>query len=115
MENIETRLKETSDTCLKTFKAWNDNKKSADNREQLQDAIHELRKVASRLEIELAISERDQNAQKPLPIPPHRDARKKSSDKDNDQNGNDDIGNRSEKKRSGPRKSRKQDSDNNGN
>jgi hypothetical protein len=31
--------------------------------------------VASRLEIDLAISERDQMAQKPIPIPSHRDSR----------------------------------------
>jgi len=105
--DIEQRLKETSDDCLKSFKAWNDNKKSADNREALQDAIHELRKVASRMEIELAISERNENAQKPIPIPPHRDAKKKGSHEENSGgNGGNGNGDNAPQKKGG-RKPRK--------
>jgi hypothetical protein len=40
--------------------------------EALQVAIHELRKVASRLEIDVAVSERDQMAARHIPIPSHR-------------------------------------------
>ena len=71
MSEIKDRLKETSETCLKNYETWND-AKSTSTREELQDSIHELRKVASRLEIEIAISERESMSDKPLPIPSHR-------------------------------------------
>jgi hypothetical protein len=80
MDQIEERLRETSEKCFNCYETWQQNKKSSDAREALQEAIHELRKVASRLEIELAISERDEMAQKPIPIPPHRDAKRRNHD-----------------------------------
>lgn len=94
MDEIEKRLRETSDNCFKSYEAWRKDQKNGSARESLQDAIHELRKVASRLEIELATSERNEMAQKPIPIPPHRDAKHRTSDDqrfeapDNDQNFN---------------------------
>ncbi|MGB1076956.1 MAG: hypothetical protein ACPG05_01505 [Bdellovibrionales bacterium] len=71
MDELATRLKEASDNCMKSYEAWSKDKKSASVREPLQEAVHELRKVAARLEIEVAVSERDANG-KPLPIPGHR-------------------------------------------
>tara|TARA_R110001592_G_scaffold27763_12_gene102697 strand:- start:718 stop:1053 length:336 start_codon:yes stop_codon:yes gene_type:complete len=72
MEDIQTRLKETSQTCLEAYLVWDEKKQDPKSQEELHSAIHELRKVSSRLEIELAISERDQITSKPLPIPSHR-------------------------------------------
>ncbi|MGH1455633.1 MAG: hypothetical protein ACRBDI_02535 [Alphaproteobacteria bacterium] len=72
MEDIQTRLQETSQNCLKAFAEWDGKKKDRKAQEDLHAAIHELRKVSSRLEIELAVSERDQVTSKPLPIPAHR-------------------------------------------
>ena len=72
MEDIQTRLKEASQNCLKAYSEWEGKKKDRKAQEELSSAIHELRKVSSRLEIELAISERDQVTSKPLPIPAHR-------------------------------------------
>jgi len=77
MDEIKQRLQETGEECFKRYEAWRGDEKDNKVREQLQDAIHELRKVASRLEIELAVSERNQMASKPLPIPPHRAAQGK--------------------------------------
>lgn len=71
-DDIQTRLKETSQTCLDAYGAWEGKKKDTKAQEELHAAIHELRKVSSRLEIELAISERDQITSKPIPIPSHR-------------------------------------------
>ncbi len=98
MDEIETRLRETSENCFKSYESWRKDQKNGQSRESLQDAIHELRKVASRLEIELAVSERNEMAQKPIPIPPHRDAKHRSGndaefegqrfDSDNDHNYN---------------------------
>lgn len=91
-EDIKERLSKASAECLKCYEAWRGNEKDEKARECMQDAIHELRKVSSRLEIELAISERDQMAQKPIPIPPHRASRNKgqrhqdNGDFDNDSN-----------------------------
>lgn len=88
-EDIKNRLKTASEECLKCYEAWSKDDKDDKVRESLQDAIHELRKVSSRLEIELAISERDQMAQKPIPIPPHRDAKKRvQSNYNNDADDN---------------------------
>lgn len=84
MDDIQKRLKETSETCIASFEKWNANKKDRAAAEGLQEAIHELRKVSSRLEIELAISERDEMALKPIPIPPHRASRKGPQGADED-------------------------------
>lgn len=85
MPEIKERLEETAKTCLKAYEDWRGDEKKQAARESLQDAIHELRKVTSRLEIEVAISERDQNAAKPLPIPPHRSQNRKAQGaEDND-------------------------------
>lgn len=93
-EDIKERLSKASAECLKCYEAWSGNQKDDKARECLQDAIHELRKVSSRLEIELAISERDQMAQKPIPIPPHRASRNKGQRNNDDQGGpNDNAGN----------------------
>ncbi len=71
-EDIQTRLKETSQNCLDAYLAWEEKKQDPKAQEALHAAIHELRKVSSRLEIELAISEREQITSKPIPIPAHR-------------------------------------------
>ena len=88
-DNIEERLHDTSKTCFECYQAWANDKKGAEPREKLLEAIHELRKVASRLEIELAVSERDEMTKTPIPIPPHRDAHKRKGQKGgNEKNGN---------------------------
>lgn len=77
MCEIKERLQNTSAECLKSYEAWDADRKDVKARGSLQEAIHELRKVTSRLEIELAINEREQMAQKPIPIPPHRASKPK--------------------------------------
>jgi len=71
MDDIKERLKTCSEACFTTFEAW-DAKKEAKTREDLQEAIHDLRKVASRLEIEITLSERQKRSDNPIPIPSHR-------------------------------------------
>lgn len=73
MDDIKERLEVTSQECMKCYLAWKGNENEAQPREALNEAIHELRKVASRLEIELAMSERNQMVKKPIPIPVHPD------------------------------------------
>lgn len=77
MDEIENRLRAAADACIGKYGEWRANRHDGDTREALQDAIHELRKVSSRLEVELAISEREELAMRPIPIPPHRAARER--------------------------------------
>lgn len=86
MDEVEKRLREVSDACVKAYLEWHTRKKDAESREALQDAIHELRKVSARLEIEIAVSERDEMQSRPIPIPPHRATRKGGQDDDNGDN-----------------------------
>ncbi len=99
MEEIDKRLRDATDACLAAHIEWAKSKKNSEARENLQEAVHELRKVAARLEIEMAVSERDEMASKPLPIPPHRSSKKRPGeysdfghDDDNSGNGNGDQG-----------------------
>ncbi len=78
MDDIQTRLKETSKNCLVAHEAWDSKQQDKKAQEELHSAIHELRKVSSRLEIDLAVSERDQATSKPLPIPSHKSSNKNS-------------------------------------
>lgn len=75
-QDIQARLKETSQNCLDAYDVWEKDKKDQKAQESLHASIHELRKVSSRLEIELAISEREKMTSKPLPIPSHRSTSK---------------------------------------
>ncbi len=74
MPDIEDRLKQTSERCLKAYSAWNSEKNDSKTIEELRVSIHELRKVSSRLEIDMAVSERQQSSNKALPIPTHPDS-----------------------------------------
>lgn len=80
MDEVEQRLRETSDNCIKAYEVWGKSRKNLEARETLQEAVHELRKVAARLEIEVAVSERDEMAQRPIPIPPHRSSRRRPNE-----------------------------------
>lgn len=78
MDDIQTRLNETSQNCLVAYEAWDKDRQDKKSQEELHAAIHELRKVSSRLEIDLAVSERNQSTAKPLPIPAHKSSNKNS-------------------------------------
>ena len=80
MEETQQRLKDTAEACIKAYEVWGASKKNAEAREQLQEAVHELRKVAARLEIEVASSERDEMTQRPIAVPPHRASRPRNAE-----------------------------------
>ncbi|PZQ46065.1 MAG: hypothetical protein DI551_05880 [Micavibrio aeruginosavorus] len=82
MEEIEKRLRESTDACIKNFEVWIKNGKSLESRETLMETMHEVRKVLARVEIEIAISERDRMGARPIPIPPHRSQRKRNEEGD---------------------------------
>ena len=106
MDEIQTRLQETSQNCSEAYGGWVDNKKDKKAQEELHSAIHELRKVSSRLEIELAVSERDQSASKPLPIPAHRSNNKAPQTPIINDGGNGDQGAKTLVQKSAPRRRR---------
>lgn len=88
-DEIKQRLEDSAAQCVKSYEGWASNKKDSGARAALQEAVHELRKVASRLEIELAVSDRNQS-QKPMPIPQNRNAKgaqKPNEGKDGNQSG----------------------------
>ncbi len=84
MEEIEKRLRESTDACIKSFENWIKQNKNLESRESLMEAMHEVRKVVSRVEIEIAISERDRLGSRPIPIPPHRSSRKRAEGEEGD-------------------------------
>ena len=89
MDDVKTRLKEITDQCIASYDAWQNKTSDDPLRETLQEHIHELRKVASRLEIEIAMSERDRMASKRIPIPPHRSSKRGGNDHKNHNSAND--------------------------
>jgi hypothetical protein len=90
MDDIEKRLRDAADNCIKNYEAWQKDKKVGADRDALMESIHELRKVAARLEIDIAISERSEMASRPLPIPPHRSSSRRSQSGPADDGGDDD-------------------------
>lgn len=76
MDEIKQRLTDASQACIVRYEQWREKATDAAARESLLEAVHELRKVAARLEIELAVSERRQNNADPIPIPAHRASRR---------------------------------------
>ncbi len=82
MDEIEKRLRESTDACIKSFEDWVKASKSLESREVLMETMHEVRKVISRVEIEIAISERDRLGSRPIPIPAHRSQRKREGGED---------------------------------
>lgn len=91
MDQIENRLREAAEACLNSYAAWRKDEKNSAVREDLMERVHELRKVAARLEIEMAISERNQMTSKPIPIPPHRASRKPTRNQPPAQGHDDDF------------------------
>ena len=84
MDEIQKRLQETTETCSRSYEEWRKSKNDIKAQEGLHSAIHELRKVASRLEIELAVRERQDITSKPLPIPSHKSSSNKNGDAKDD-------------------------------
>jgi len=95
-EEIQDRLTKATAECLSCYGEWDKDRKDDEARKTLMEAVHELRKVSARLEIEMAVSERDQRKNKPLPIPPHRSSNKKVSKPSSDRDDN--AGNQADNK-----------------
>ena len=73
------RLQETAAKCLSSLEKWNGDLNDNEAREALLDAVHELRKVTSRLEIDIAMNDRKATNSRPLPIPEHKSKMEKKA------------------------------------
>ena len=101
MSELLDRLNETHKVCSAAYENWKDDRKNPDKREGLATAVHELRKVASRLEIEIAVSERDEQSNKPIPIPNHRASKGRNAKNNNSDNNAQEKPKRAPRKKSG--------------
>lgn len=86
MDEIKERLNATSEKTVEAYVKWIESDKDGKVMVELQDAIHELRKVASRVEIEMAVSERKELAQRPMDIPPHRSQKNRNRNNNHQRN-----------------------------
>lgn len=71
-ENTSLRLQEAAAKCLSSLDAWNKDLNNETARDTLLESVHELRKVTSRLEIDIAMNDRQVTNAKPLPLPEHK-------------------------------------------
>jgi hypothetical protein len=79
-KSIELRLQEAAAKCLSSLDAWKKDGKDENVRESLMDAVHELRRVTSRIEIDIAMAERINTNAKSIPIPEHKSKMEKKKD-----------------------------------
>ena len=92
MDEVGKRLHDAAEKCIKSYEAWQTDKKDQPARESLNESLHELRRATAALEIDMIREERLAGGNRPMPTPVHRSARKQDDDTGN--GANDDIGNR---------------------
>ncbi|WP_448189794.1 hypothetical protein [Azospirillum sp. sgz301742] len=75
VDEVEARLRETARGCLAAYRTWRQ-QPGTGSVQSLSDAVHDLRKVLARIEIDMSASRRDEQVARPIPIPAHRAARR---------------------------------------
>ncbi len=75
VDEVEARLRETARGCLSTYRAWRQ-QPGQGSIQTLSDAVHDLRKVLARIEIDMSANRREEQVAQPIPIPVHRAARR---------------------------------------
>lgn len=75
IDAVEARLRDTARSCLVAYRGWRTQPGEA-SVQTLSDAMHELRKALARIEIDMSATRRDEQAQRPIPIPSHRASRR---------------------------------------
>lgn len=68
----ESRFETTFKSCFEAYNAWSEDQLNREKRNGLVEAIHDIRRVIARLEIEIAMSESKERASNPIPIPTHK-------------------------------------------
>jgi len=74
VDAVEARLRETARGCLVAYRGWRQTPGEV-SVQALNDAVHDLRKVLARIEIDMSASRREEQALRPIPVPAHRAAR----------------------------------------
>lgn len=74
VDTTEVRLRDASTQCLSVYRTWRQSPGEG-SIQALNDAVHELRKVLARIEIDMSASRRDEQVTRPIPIPTHRASR----------------------------------------
>ncbi len=74
VDAVEARLRETARGCLVAYRGWRQ-AAGETSTQALNDAVHELRKVLARIEIDMSASRREEPGLRPIPVPAHRAAR----------------------------------------
>ncbi len=91
MDEVSKRLQDAVERCIKSYTAWQTDKKDGSARESLNECLHELRRATAALEIDMIREERISGGVRPIHTPGHRSSMRKEEDFGNT---NDDIGNR---------------------
>ena len=91
MDEVSKRLHDAAEKCIKSYEAWQSDKKDTSARESLNESLHELRRATAALEIDMIREERMSGGVRPISTPSHRSSVRKDEDFGN---ANDDIGNR---------------------
>jgi len=92
-DTIDKRLQDTVSACITAYNKWNGAKMDSAIRAELQDTIHEIRKAIARLEIDIALSEREELSHNPIPVPAHRSNRRPSNPRNDASNNTGNNGN----------------------
>ena len=74
VDAVEARLREAARGCLVAYRGWRQAHGESAT-QTLNDAVHELRKVLARIEIDMSASRREEPGMRPIPVPAHRAAR----------------------------------------
>ena len=77
---VEQRLQESAAACLSSLSEWKKNLKDDDAKQALLGAVHDLRKVRARLEVDVAMNDRTNTNAKHIPIPEHKSKMEKRKD-----------------------------------
>lgn len=104
MDEIGKRLHDAAEKCIKSYEAWQQDKKNQGARESLNETLHDLRRATAALEIDMIREERLSGTARPMPTPVHRSMRKQ--DDESFGNANDDIGNRGDEGNGGGHENR---------
>ena len=71
----DQRMAEAATAASEAYRKWKAGPGEA-GMQTLADALHDLRKVIARMEIEISASRREEHAARPIPIPMHRAAQR---------------------------------------
>lgn len=73
IDETEARLRKAARALLKHYRDWRGSSdQPVENRAKLGTALHDLRKVMARIDMDISIEASRENAQKPIPLPRHR-------------------------------------------